>query len=43
MWQTTWTGNPHTVEVHVAALRGKLGDAGRIQTVRGIGYRLRAD
>ena len=43
VWQTTWTGNPHTVEVHVAALRQKLGDAGLIQTVRGIGYRLRVD
>jgi DNA-binding response OmpR family regulator len=42
VWHTTWSGNPHTVEVHVAALRGKLGDAGLVQTVRGVGYRLRA-
>jgi DNA-binding response OmpR family regulator len=42
VWQTTWAGNPHTVEVHVASLRGKLGDAGLVQTVRGVGYRLRA-
>jgi DNA-binding response OmpR family regulator len=42
VWHTTWSGNPHTVEVHVAALRGKLGDPGLIQTVRGVGYRLRA-
>ncbi|HEY2670121.1 MAG TPA: response regulator transcription factor [Rugosimonospora sp.] len=42
VWQTTWTGNPHTVEVHVAALRSKLGDPGLVQTVRGVGYRLRA-
>jgi DNA-binding response OmpR family regulator len=42
VWQTTWTGNPHTVEVHVAALRAKLGDPGLVQTVRGVGYRLRA-
>src|SRR5262249_20587822 len=41
VWQTTWTGNPHTVEVHVAALRAKLGDPGLVQTVRGVGYRLR--
>jgi len=42
VWQTTWAGNPHTVEVHVAALRAKLGDPGLVQTVRGVGYRLRA-
>ncbi len=42
VWQTTWTGNPHTVEVHVASLRAKLGDPGLVQTVRGVGYRLRA-
>jgi DNA-binding response OmpR family regulator len=41
VWQTTWVGSPHTVEVHVASLRGKLGDPGLIQTVRGVGYRLR--
>jgi DNA-binding response OmpR family regulator len=42
VWHTTWLGNPHTVEVHVAALRGKLGEPGLVQTVRGVGYRLRA-
>ena len=42
VWQTTWAGNPHTVEVHVAALRAKLGDPALVQTVRGVGYRLRA-
>jgi DNA-binding response OmpR family regulator len=40
VWHTTWTGNRHTVEVHVAALRSKLGDPGLVQTVRGVGYRL---
>jgi DNA-binding response OmpR family regulator len=43
VWQTTWVGSPHTVEVHIASLRGKLGDAALIQTVRGVGYRLRVD
>ena len=43
VWQTTWAGNPHTVEVHVASLRGKLGDPGFLQTVRGVGYRLRTE
>jgi len=41
VWQTTWAGSPHTVEVHIAALRAKLGDPALIQTVRGVGYRLR--
>ena len=42
VWHTTWAGNLHTVEVHLASLRSKLGDATLIQTVRGVGYRLRA-
>ena len=41
VWQTTWSGK-HTLEVHVASLRGKLGDPGLVETVRGVGYRLRA-
>ncbi len=41
VWHTTWAGSPHTVEVHVAALRSKLGDPTLVQTVRGVGYRLR--
>jgi two-component system, OmpR family, response regulator RegX3 len=31
-----------TIDVHVASLRRKLGDPGWIQTVRGVGFRLRA-
>ncbi|MEV4756764.1 response regulator transcription factor [Micromonospora sp. NPDC049559] len=42
VWQTTW-GTRHTVEVHVASLRGKLGDPGLVETVRGVGYRLRGE
>ena len=41
VWRTTWRGSLHTLEVHVASLRGKLGDGGYVQTVRGVGYRLR--
>ncbi|MFG3417476.1 response regulator transcription factor [Micromonospora sp. NPDC049460] len=41
VWQTTW-GTRHNLDVHVAALRGKLDDAGLVETVRGVGYRLRA-
>ena len=43
VWQTTWLGSPHTVEVHVASLRAKLGKPTMVQTVRGVGYRLRVD
>ena len=41
VWDTTWLGSTKTIDVHVAALRKKLGDAGLIETVRGIGLRLR--
>lgn len=40
-----WDGRHHlatkTIDVHVASLRRKLGDPGWIQTVRGVGFRLR--
>jgi DNA-binding response OmpR family regulator len=42
VWQTTWYGSSKTVDVHVASLRRKLGDPGWIETVRGVGLRLRA-
>jgi DNA-binding response OmpR family regulator len=41
VWQTSWYGSAKTIDVHVAALRRKLGDPGMIETVRGIGFRLR--
>ena len=37
MWDTTWYGSSKTVDVHVAALRKKLGDPTLIETVRGVG------
>jgi two-component system response regulator RegX3 len=42
VWGTRWFGSPKTIDVHVAALRRKLGDPGWIETVRGVGFRLRA-
>ena len=42
VWETRWFGSPKTIDVHVAALRKKLGDPGWIETVRGVGFRLRA-
>ena len=41
VWQTSWYGSAKTIDVHVAALRKKLGDPGLIETVRGVGFRLR--
>ena len=41
VWNTTWYGSAKTIDVHVASLRRKLGDPGWIETVRGIGLRLR--
>jgi two-component system, OmpR family, response regulator RegX3 len=40
VWQTSWYGSSKTIDVHVAALRRKLGDPDWIQTVRGVGFRL---
>ncbi len=41
VWETTWYGAAKTIDVHVASLRKKLGDPGWIETVRGVGLRLR--
>lgn len=40
VWGNAWPSNERSLEVHISALRAKLGDAGRIVTVRGVGYRL---
>ena len=40
VWDTSWYGPTRTIDVHVAALRKKLGAPGWIETVRGIGFRL---
>ena len=41
VWETSWYGSAKTIDVHVASLRRKLGDPGWIETVRGVGFRLR--
>ncbi len=42
VWRHTGEVDPRTVDTHVKRLRDKLGAAGRwIQTVRGVGYRMR--
>lgn len=41
IWESEYLGETRTVDVHIAALRTKLGQAGEyIRTVRGVGYRL---
>ena len=41
VWETSWYGSTKTIDVHVASLRRKLGDTGWVETVRGVGFRLR--
>jgi DNA-binding response OmpR family regulator len=41
VWDPHWYGPTKTLDVHVASLRKKLGDASWIETVRGVGFRLR--
>jgi len=41
VWEPNWYGPTKTLDVHVASLRRKLGDPTFIETVRGVGYRLR--
>jgi DNA-binding response OmpR family regulator len=43
VWDRNWFGSTKTLDMHVAALRAKLGDPARwggITTLRGVGYRL---
>ena len=40
VWGMTYPGGTRTVDVHVAQLRRKVGDADSIRTVRGSGYKL---
>jgi DNA-binding response OmpR family regulator len=40
VWGYDWFGDVRTVDVHIAQVRKKVGDAVTISTVRGIGYRL---
>ena len=41
VWHTSWYGQTKTIDVHVGALRRKLGNPGWVETVRGVGFRLR--
>ncbi len=41
VWDSHWYGPTKTLDVHIASLRKKLGDTTWIETVRGVGFRLR--
>ena len=41
VWGHPWYGPTKTLDVHVASIRRKLGDAAWIDTVRGVGFALR--
>ena len=44
VWESTWVGDPHLVDVHIGHLRRKLGGGANqaefVRTVRGVGYRM---
>jgi DNA-binding response OmpR family regulator len=40
VWDINWFGSTKTLDVHVGALRRKVGDAVAIEAVRGVGFRL---
>jgi two-component system, OmpR family, response regulator RegX3 len=42
VWDPHWYGSTKTLDVHVSSLRRKLGDPTLVETVRGVGYRLRS-
>ena len=41
VWDANWYGPTKTLDVHIASLRKKIGDPSLIETVRGVGFRLR--
>jgi DNA-binding response OmpR family regulator len=43
VWDPHWYGPTKTLDVHMASLRKKLGDPGLVETVRGVGFRLRSE
>jgi len=41
VWDMNWYGSTKTLDAHIAAVRKKLGDPRWIESVRGVGFRLR--
>jgi DNA-binding response OmpR family regulator len=42
VWDANWFGPTKTLDAHVAGIRRKLGDAGWVKAVRGVGFRVEA-
>jgi two-component system response regulator RegX3 len=42
VWDSNWYGPTKTLDVHIATLRKKIGDPTLIETVRGVGFRIRS-
>jgi DNA-binding response OmpR family regulator len=42
VWSLSYYGDSRTLDVHIRRLRQKFGDQNLIETVTGVGYRLRA-
>jgi DNA-binding response OmpR family regulator len=40
VWHMSWQGTSRTLDVHIATLRGKIGEGAQIETIRGVGYRI---
>ncbi len=43
VWDPHWFGPTKTIDVHVAAIRRKLGDPRHIEAIRGVGFRFVPD
>jgi DNA-binding response OmpR family regulator len=43
VWDPHWYGPTKTLDVHVASVRKKLRDPSYVETVRGVGFRLRSE
>lgn len=43
VWGPGYPGDPQTIDVHIARLRRRIGDARRIRTIRGVGYLFESD
>jgi DNA-binding response OmpR family regulator len=41
VWDEHWHGSTRTLDVHIGSLRTKLGDRRWIESVRGVGFRIR--
>lgn len=40
VWNTCWRGTSRTLDVHMGTLRAKVAGCVKIETIRGVGYRL---